>query len=170
MKISTRGRYALRIMMDLAENFPQGKSGFIKLKDIADRQEISKSYLVQIFIALKNAGLVNSSSGQDGGYALAQSPEQIKILDIVEAGIGEISITDCLKDKTLCSRSENCRAHILWGVMNKQIRDTLASVTLDQITARECNIENLILHMADFAPKRIPINIEDCNTARVHSA
>ena len=149
MKISTRGRYALRVMIDLAENTPGNGSELIKLKDVAARQEISKDYMVHLITALKTAGLVRSVSGKHGGYALSMSPEKIGVLDIVQAVIGEINIIDCLKDETLCHRVGDCKSRDVWKVVNENIKKTLAVITLDQITDGKCDIDMILLGNMD---------------------
>ncbi|MEW5946812.1 MAG: Rrf2 family transcriptional regulator [bacterium] len=143
MKLSTRGRYALRIMIDLADNAPAGQPRLVKLKDVAERQGISKDYMVHLITALKTAGLVRSSSGRKGGYALAAPPDGISVLDIVEAAIGTLGILDCLKDDSLCPRSKECRSRRVWHVVNREIRETLAGITLEQITEPGCDLDRL---------------------------
>ncbi|MFH1540115.1 MAG: Rrf2 family transcriptional regulator [bacterium] len=146
MKLSTRGRYALRVMIDLADNVSEDESThLVKLKDVAERQEISKDYMVHLVTALKTAGLVRSSSGKNGGYALSLPPDQIKVLDIVEAAIGSINILDCLKDETLCHRMKECRSRKVWNVVNEKIKEMLASITLEQITETDCDLNKLFL-------------------------
>lgn len=134
MKISTRGRYALRIMVDLAQNPPASQGEYIKLQEIADRQEISKEYLVQLITALKNSGLVISSSGKKGGYALARRPDEIRVLEIVESAIGPVSIIDCVNNGSKCTRSSACQAHDLWHILTMKIRDVMQSISLAQIS------------------------------------
>lgn len=134
MKMSTRGRYSLRLMIDLACNFEKDRVAFVKLKDIAARQGISRDYLVILIHMLKNAGLVRSARGKDGGYVLSRPPTEISALEIVESTIGEISILDCIEDIEVCGRTKNCRARKVWSGLNKTIRDELGAITLDQLT------------------------------------
>lgn len=133
MKMSTRGRYALRMMIDLANHYSDEKDGYVKLKDIAERQEISKDYLVNLTHMLKNANLVRSSRGKEGGYMLTRPPEKINALEIVESTIGEIYILDCLGDKEVCDRIRGCKARKVWNGLNTSIRKELKQITLDQL-------------------------------------
>ena len=131
MKISTRARYALRLMIDITDN--GGRSGPIQLRNIADRQNISKRYLEQLVIALRNASLIKSVSGPQGGYLLTRPPGEIKAGEIIEATIGPIYIIDCLKDATICSESTDCKSRAMWLLTNKRIRDTIFNFTLQDL-------------------------------------
>ena len=106
MRISTRGRYALRLMLDLATNYT-GKP--IRLKDVAKRQEISDKYLEQIISILNKAGFVRSVRGPQGGYALQQTPDKYTIGMILRLTEGSLSPVECLDDNgAICDREENC--------------------------------------------------------------
>jgi len=93
MKLSTRPRYAIRLMLDISRYSKQGEP--VHLREIATRNNLSKGYLEQLVVSLKNAQLIRSFSGRGGGYLLVRPPEQITILEIVEATIGQINIVDC---------------------------------------------------------------------------
>ena len=128
MKISTRGRYALRMMLDLAEN--QG-SGVVALKDIAQRQDISKKYLEQIIPVLNRAGLLQTSRGFQGGYRLAKAPEDYtvgSILKLTEGGLTAVSCTS--EGPAACSRSSCCETRPMWDKLDKMIDDFFESITL----------------------------------------
>ena len=127
MKISTRARYALRFMIDLADHF-QGTP--IILRDVADRQQISKRYLEQLATGLKNANLVGSTQGRGGGYILPRPPEEIHVSEIIEASIGAINVVGCVNTPTVCSRSQDCPSRGMWEKVNNSINDVLNSVTL----------------------------------------
>ena len=110
--ISTKGRYALRVMIDLAQN---GESGNIALKDIAGRQQISKKYLEIIVRDLVKGGLLEGISGKGGGYRLCRKPDEYTVLDIIEVMEGPLAPVACLeKDAPECPLSSDCRTLPLW--------------------------------------------------------
>ena len=129
MKLSTRARYALRMMIDLADHKDSPK-------DIAARQQISKRYLEQLAISLKNAHLLNVTTGRGGGYTLRKDPKDIPVRDIVEAAIGPISIVDCVTEPDICERSPECPSRKLWVALNDQILSTLEGFSLEDLTER----------------------------------
>ena len=106
MKISTRGRYALRVMIDLAIN---GKENYISLKDIANRQEISMKYLEQIVSILNKAGLVDTLRGNNGGYKLNRKPSEYRVGDILRVAEGDLTPVYCVHEE--CSRKKNCKIY-----------------------------------------------------------
>ena len=123
MRISTRGRYALRLMLDLATNYT-GKP--IRLKDVAKRQEISDKYLEQIISILNKAGFVRSVRGPQGGYALQQTPDKYTI--------GSLSPVECLDDNgAFCEREENCVTQILWKKLDDAIKGVVDHITLEDL-------------------------------------
>ncbi|MFH1129817.1 MAG: Rrf2 family transcriptional regulator [Pseudomonadota bacterium] len=127
MKISTRSRYALRAMLELALRKGDGP---VLMQDIADEQEVSRKYLDAIFTSLKATGLVRSKRGVGGGYLLAKDPTQIKIGDILRALEGPISLVDCVGDDTLCSRSKVCVTREIWDEIGQAIERILDDMTL----------------------------------------
>lgn len=129
MRISTKGRYALRVMLDLATN--SSTDEFISLKDIATRQEISMKYLEQIVSMLNKAGLVKSSRGNAGGYKLAKSPKDYKIGEILKASEGDLSPTECLNGE--CDRKENCLTFTFWKGLDDVIENYVNSKTLSDL-------------------------------------
>ncbi len=119
--ISTKGRYALRVMIDLAK---QHSDGYIPLKDIAERQGISKKYLEIIVKELVGAKLLIGVSGKGGGYRLARKPEEYSVGEILEVTEGSLAIVACLsKDAEKCPRAENCETLPMWSEYNKMIYD-----------------------------------------------
>lgn len=134
MKLSTKGRYSVRLMLDLALHYGEGP---ILLKDIARRQDISEKYLWQLIPPLKNVGLVTSFRGAHGGYTLAKAPENISLKDIVTAVEGPLHFVDCVDDASLCIRAETCVSRDLWGEVTHKILDVLASYTLDQLAQKQ---------------------------------
>lgn len=130
MKLSTRSRYGVRLMFELALNY--GKSSLL-LKDIAKRQDISEKYLSKLIIPLKSAGLVNSIRGAHGGYILAREPSKISIKEIVEVLEGDISPVECVKNKSFCDRYLDCPVRDIWCKLDRQISSTLESISLEDV-------------------------------------
>jgi Rrf2 family protein len=118
--ISTRGRYALRVLLDLAEN---NTGSYIPLKDIAARQEISKKYLEIIVKDMVNAGLIVGASGKGGGYMLKREPEAYNVGEILELMEGTLSPVACLADKNYqCSRCSICKTLPMWEEYDSLVR------------------------------------------------
>ncbi len=131
MKISTRGRYALRVMVDLAEN----QSGeYIAMKEIAERQEISLKYLERILPVLVKEKLIEGISGKGGGYRLTKTPKEYKLGDILRLTEGDLAPVTCLEQNAVkCERSSKCKTVKVWANLNKVINDYLDSVTLQDL-------------------------------------
>lgn len=136
MIISTRGRYALRVMIDLAEN---SGGELIPMKTVAERQNISLKYLEKILPALKNAGLIEGVHGKGGGYRLTRAPEDYRVYDILVLTEGELATVACLdcKSQEKCSNSENCRTKPMWTELQKIIGDYLKSVTIKDLMKKD---------------------------------
>ena len=118
--ISTRGRYALRVLIDLAQN---NTGSYIPLKDIAARQEISKKYLEIIVKGMVNAGLIVGASGKGGGYMLNREPEAYNVGEILELMEGTLSSVACLADKNYqCSRRSICKTLPMWEEYDSLVR------------------------------------------------
>lgn len=131
MMISTRGRYALRMMLDLAEH--QG-NGYVPLKEIATRQDISKKYLEQIIPILNRAELLMTVRGYQGGYRLTRAPEEYTLGDILRATEGTLAPVSCLEGPTNpCPRQADCATLRIWTGLDKVISDYLDSITLQDI-------------------------------------
>lgn len=135
MKISTKGRYALRMMTDLAEH--QGE-GFVALKDIAARQGISKKYLEQIIPILNRSDFLQANRGSQGGYRLAKAPKDYTVKDVLELTEGSLSPVACLDTRPVgCERSETCVTLPLWKGLAEVIENYLDSVTLQDLLERQ---------------------------------
>lgn len=131
MQISTRGRYALRIMLDLAI---YGKGELVKVKDIAARQEISEKYMEQIISVLKKAGYVKSIRGAQGGYMLARQPEEYTAGMILRLTEGSMAPVACLEDEVNeCQRAQNCVTLRLWNMLYQAIEEVIDKVTLQDM-------------------------------------
>jgi Rrf2 family protein len=127
MRMSTRGRYGVRLMVALALNYGNGT---VLLRDVSRREGISEKYLGQIIIPLKSAGLILSQRGSRGGYALAQAPEEITVKDVVEAIEGKIAAVLCVHDPQACARATSCVATGVWRQLSADIERSLSSFTL----------------------------------------
>lgn len=128
MQISTRGRYALRIMLDLAI---YGKGELVKVKDIASRQEISEKYMEQIISVLKKAGYVKSIRGAQGGYMLAKQPDEYTAGMVLRLTEGSMAPVACLEDEVNeCDRAGQCVTLRLWKMLDKAIEQVIDKVTL----------------------------------------
>ncbi|MBP1582861.1 MAG: Rrf2 family transcriptional regulator [Victivallales bacterium] len=141
MKISTKGRYGLRILIDLATHDP-GKPRM--LKDIAKSQQISEKYISRLVIDLRKAKLVKSVRGIKGGFLLSRLPENITLLEVIEAMEGPVSIVDCVVAPDKCNRHDLCPARTIWCQLNDGLKDLTSKITLDNIldTYRRQNLEN----------------------------
>lgn len=132
MRLSTKGRYAVMAMADLARR-ESDASRAVALADIAARQEISLSYLEQLFARLRRKGLVKSTRGPGGGYRLARAAEATTIADIVHAVDEPLRATRCQATKGCMMKGERCLTHDLWADLGAQIEDYLASVSLADV-------------------------------------
>jgi len=127
MKLSTKGRYATRAMLDLALNYGQEP---IVLSAIARRQGVSEQYLEQLIGPLKVAGLVRSIRGPNGGFMLAKSPSLIRIIDIIWAVEGSTALVECVDDPRACSRADDCLTRDVWVKATEAINSVFDSTTL----------------------------------------
>ena len=130
MKISTRGRYGTRMMLDLAAQHDQGPT---PLREIAKRQDLSVKYLEQLIIPLKAAGFIRSVRGARGGYILAKKPDQISVGQIIETLEGGLSLVDCVQDPRLCKREEECPTRDIWFRMSERLIEELSSLSLRDV-------------------------------------
>ncbi|MGI5958967.1 MAG: RrF2 family transcriptional regulator [Massiliimalia sp.] len=137
MKISTKGRYAVRMMLDLALH---GEDGYIPLKSVAAHQQISNKYLEQIVIQLNRAGYVKSIRGVQGGYALTKSPKEYTVGDILRAVEGDLAPVACLDCKVPqpCSKMDSCATVVVWRKLKQAIDQVVDSYTLQDLI----NIQN----------------------------
>ena len=129
MKLTTRGRYAVTAMLDLAIN---GGSRPVSLADISGRQEISLSYLEQLFAKLRREQLVTSARGPGGGYRLARSGAEIFVAEIIDAVDESVDVTNC-QGKGDCQQGETCLTHHLWEDLSDQIHDFLSQISLGDL-------------------------------------
>lgn len=145
MKISTKGRYALRMLVDLAEN--QGE-GYVSLKDIAARQEVSKKYLEQIVAMLNNPKFLKTNRGYQGGYRLAKDAREYTVGDVLRITEGGLAPVSCLEQSPIqCDRAETCATLPVWIGLNKVVNEYLDSVTIQDIIDKKkekCSFDYVI--------------------------
>ena len=128
MKLSTRARYALASMLAISR-LEEGNHP-VSLGLVAQKTQISKRYLEQLVIALKNASLLRGISGRGGGYLLSRKPSEIRIGEIIEAAIGPVNIVDCVLTPDVCLKSDFCECRMVYALMNKRITEVLNEFTL----------------------------------------
>lgn len=135
MLISTKGRYALRVLIDMAEH---GGDSFIPLSDVARRQDISEKYLESIVRSLVKAGILAGMRGKGGGYRLCKKPEDITVFSVLNLTEGELSPVACLAEgSTPCPRMASCRTLPLWDGLNRLICDYLNNHTIADLTRKD---------------------------------
>ncbi len=131
MKISTRGRYSLRMMIDLAQHYGEG---YIALKDISERQDISKKYLEQIIPFLNRSGLLLTNRGHMGGYQLAKDPDEITVNDILVSAEGSLAPVSCMENEpNLCDKCDFCLTLPIYTGLYHVVTDYLSGITLRDI-------------------------------------
>jgi len=131
MKISTKGRYALRVLLDLAEH---REDGYISLKEIAERQQVSKNYLEQIMMILNKGNFLRTTRGYQGGYKLRKSPSDYSVGDILRVTEGNISPVSCLSDDNdECGKLNECMARRVWSGLEDVMLNYLNNLSLEDI-------------------------------------
>ncbi|WP_297631871.1 Rrf2 family transcriptional regulator [uncultured Clostridium sp.] len=129
MKLSTKGRYGVKAMVDLAINYGEAP---VSIKTISKRQEISEYYLEQLFSPLRKAKLIRSIRGAQGGYVLNKEPKDIKVSDIMYVLEGPIEIADCI-DGVACNNVDCCATRMLWKKIKESIDEVMEGITLQDI-------------------------------------
>jgi Rrf2 family protein len=133
MMISTKGRYALRVMVDLAEH---DANGYIPLKEIAERQNIPQKYLESIMTRLSKAGLVDGAHGKGGGYRLGKEPEKCKVGDVLKLTEGSLAPVSCLKSDALpCPNAVFCKTLPMWTKLNGMISDFFDGISIADLSS-----------------------------------
>ncbi len=133
MKISTKGRYGLRIMTDIAVN---GQDCCVSLKEIAEREKLSEKYLEQIINLLSKEGLVKAVRGAKGGYHLTKSPKEITVEDILKATEGSLAPVACAEDNGKCENYCDCVTSFIWTEIYKATISVVSSITLEELAER----------------------------------
>ena len=134
MRLSTKGRYGARAMLDLALNSGKGP---VLLRDIAKRQEVSEKYLEHSITTLRKAGLVRSIRGARGGYVLAKSPSQIRLSEIMQVLEGSMAPVECVDDPQVCQRAQLCVTRDIWAKIKEAVDNILESITLEDMVERQ---------------------------------
>ncbi len=134
MKISTKARYGLRIMLELAHYYSKGP---VFLKDIAKRQQISEKYLEHILSSLRIKGFVKSLRGAKGGYVLNQHPKDIKVSEIIYTTEGSLSLVECIENPKVCSRYAFCITKEVWQGMKDSMEKYVDGITLQDLVEKE---------------------------------
>ena len=135
MLVSTKGRYAMRVMIDLAEH---SSGGYIPLRDVAERQEISEKYLESIVVLLSKAGLLEGLRGKGGGYKLSKRPEQYTAGSILKLTEGTMAPVACLEDRAnSCPRASECRTLPMWEKLNSQLEQFFEGVTIADLMKKD---------------------------------
>ena len=127
MKLSTRGRYGIHAMYDLACRYNEGPQA---VKAIAERQQISEAYLEQLFAPLRRDGLIKSVRGAQGGYTLAHPPEEITVGDVLRTLEGGLNLVDCLEEESACGKACACPSRVVWLKMRDGLNDIVNGITL----------------------------------------
>ena len=134
MRVTTKGRYGIRACLELVNKFGNGA---VHISQIAQAQGIPEKYLAQLIPLMRRAGLVKSVRGAGGGYILARPPDQIKLIEVLEALEGPLAPVECLNDPGICERIPNCSARMVWGRVLDSIRGALESLSLDDLQRME---------------------------------
>jgi len=134
MKLSTKARYGMRAMVDLALHYGQGP---VLLKDMARRQEVSMKYLDHIIQTLKTHGLIQNVKTRHGGYVLSKSPSQTKAYEVIQAVEGPLVLAECINDPNICERSDFCVTIDLWKRLGESMATVLQETTLEDLAKRQ---------------------------------
>ncbi|ADE15037.1 iron-sulfur cluster assembly transcription factor IscR [Nitrosococcus halophilus Nc 4] len=166
MRLTTKGRYAVTAMLDLALHYEQGP---ITLADISRRQGISLSYLEQLFARLRKKGLVDSARGPGGGYRLSREAEKISVIDVISAVDESVDATRCRGLKN-CQGDQRCLTHELWEDLSRQIYEFLSRITLGELVQRR-DIQEISARLDNAAKagsvgsgdRAVPVVVVDTN-------
>jgi len=140
MKLSTRGRYGLKAMFQLALHHGEGP---ISLKIVADKQSLSENYLEQLFSTLKKDGLLDSVRGAQGGYLLSRDPNEITVGQILRSLEGNMAPSDCIVDNEFgCSREDSCVTRLVWIKIKDSIDEVIDSITLQDMVEDDKKMKN----------------------------
>ena len=144
MKLSTRTRYGIRAILELAENYGNGP---LQLRIIARDQGVSVKYLEQLMAMLKAAGIVRSVRGSKGGYILAKSPGHVKVSECFQCLEGSLITTECVEDESFCERTNDCIARQVWTEVQEAVMGVLQSMTLQDLVDRANNNKAIHYHI-----------------------
>ncbi len=134
MQLSTKARYAVRAMIELANDYGKGP---LQLKEIAKRQGISNKYLEQVMAPLRTRGIVYTQKGSRGGYFLAKPPEEVSLFEIIHGVEGSLAPVPCVDNANLCARADVCATRDLWGRLKQLVSRELESISLADLTVEQ---------------------------------
>ncbi|HHY95445.1 MAG TPA: Rrf2 family transcriptional regulator [Firmicutes bacterium] len=135
MKLSTRSRYACRALVSMARAHAAGRQ--VQLKDVASEQDISADYLAQLISVLRSAGLVSTQRGTGGGVALARSPSEVTVADVVHVTEGSLALVECVDRPEVCPRAPRCAMREVWVRLSKVLEKAMKQYTLADLARRE---------------------------------
>ena len=130
MKLTTKTRYALRALIDLIIHIDEGP---VQIKDISERQEISESYLENIFLELRKKNIIKAIKGRNGGFYIERPISDITLFDIIDALNEDISLVPCVENPHICSRADNCPTRPTWVKMKKELEKITSSISLEEL-------------------------------------
>lgn len=139
MKISTKGRYGVRFLLDVALH---QQDGAVALKEVAKRQQISEKYLWQVVTPLKAAGLVEAERGAHGGYRLARPPSALSIREVLGVLEGDMDLVACATNKASCDRGDFCVVQELWAKLSATLAEAMEAVSLEDLVRRHHEIQD----------------------------
>ena len=137
MKLSTRARYALRMMVDIAK---RPGAAPVTLREISETTAISKPYLDQVAVGLKTSALIRAMRGRGGGYQLTRPADEISVQQIIEAAIGPINVVDCVMRPEICDRSDCCECRWVYQRINDEVTNLLNGISLGELAERELRV------------------------------
>lgn len=140
MKLSTKARYGLRAITEIAKFYGGAPA---KRKEIAERQGLSDSYLENLLIVLKNIRIIETTRGSNGGYVLCRAPSEISVLEIVEALEGPLDLVECVSSSKSCEKSDRCSSRMVWRELSELWRKSLSSKTLQDLLDQENAAQSL---------------------------
>lgn len=140
MKLSTKARYGLRAITEIAKSYGGAPA---KRKKIAEKQGLSDSYLENLLIVLKNIRIIETTRGSNGGYVLCRAPSEISVLEIVEALEGPLDLVECVSSSKSCEKSDRCSARMVWSELSELWRKSLSAKTLQDLLDQENSAQYL---------------------------
>jgi len=140
MRISTRGRYATRALVDIALFQGQGP---VSLREICERQGLSAKYLDQVMTRLRQAGIVRALRGAKGGFVLAKPPHEVDLLSVILAVEGPVNVVDCVQDPLFCQKSETCVTRKVWIRVSEAVEQVLASIKLQDLINQAQKLDSI---------------------------
>ncbi len=139
MKLSTRSRYGVRLILELAMNYDKGP---VQLNTIAKNQDISEKYLGQLVIQLKSAGVITAVRGKNGGYLLSKEPRNLTLREVIEKLEGDLCLVECMTGAVNCERTDFCITRDIWRELSLRMVEYLDSVTMQDLVDKTFNAKN----------------------------